>query len=503
MKLSELIAFRNRLDEMPVSKAQVAANYELNQLMHLVEQPLEQSIKQLTESFVPELKNRYDLISQAFDNFDQSIELVKQRVQNQIAEQEKYWFQKSYLLFEEAEECEKTDQILYGRKAAGEKSKQTLVAEDTLRSRLSKYADWRWPGMIIRPGLEDFIENMVGSDPLYIIDREYDLLQPSLNRFPPQYQNRLRPYTTNDWSDDLILEKIPNNQFGVCLVCNVFNYRPLEIIRRYLEEIYQKLRPGGALLMTYNDCDRASAVMLVEQFCTSYTPGYLIRDLTQNVGFEFVHTWSDGGPSVWLELRKPGQLLSNRGGQAIAAICNIDNYSNDVDFLRRKAYTNDEINEVHTCAIELGLDDAIIKTSNLYDLKVLIQKTIYEQHKQHEQEKLQNLHRLAIKYNIDVTLPNWKILIHESINQEIEENLQKKIKEFHDRARTFGVDPDGYSEDEINRLIAEVVDQRKKDELAQLRVRAMELQAGDPNLIRYGYSSEKLKQLIKAKEERQ
>jgi hypothetical protein len=202
-------------------------------------------------------------------------------------------------------------------------------------------------------------------------------------------------------------------------------------------------------------------------------------------------------------LRKPGQLLSNRGGQSIAAICNIDNYSNDVDFLRRKAYTNDEINEVHTCAIELGLDDAIIKTSNLYDLKVLIQKTIDEQHKQHEQEKLQNLHRLAIKYNIDVTLPNWKILIHESINQEIEENLQKKIKEFHDRARTFGVDPDGYSEDEINRLIAEVVDQRKKDELAQLRVRAMELQAGDPNLIRYGYSSEKLKQLIKAKEERQ
>ena len=29
----------------------------------------------------------------------------------------------------------------------------------------------------------------------------------------------------------------------------------------------------------------------------------------------------------------------------------------------------------------------------------------------------------------------------------------------------------------------------------------MELRAGDPNLIRYGYSAEKLKQLIKAKEE--
>ena len=54
---------------------------------------------------------------------------------------------------------------------------------------------------------------------------------------------------------------------------------------------------------------------------------------------------------------------------------------------------------------------------------------------------------------------------------------------------------------ELHEEMAKSVDQRKKEELVRLRQRAMELQAGDPNLIRYGYSAEKLKNLIKQKEE--
>ena len=74
----------------------------------------------------------------------------------------------------------------------------------------------------------------------------------------------------------------------------------------------------------------------------------------------------------------------------------------------------------------------------------------------------------------------------------------------HNRARSYNINPLIYDrEEEIHRLIAEAVAQRKKEELVKLRQRAMELQAGDTNLIRYGYSAEKLKQLIKEKEERQ
>jgi hypothetical protein len=117
---------------------------------------------------------------------------------------------------------------------------------------------------------------------------------------------------------------------------------------------------------------------------------------------------------------------------------------------------------------------------------------------------------LAIKYNIDVTLPNWKELSQDAALQEYEEIVQREkefkqqqIEKLHNRARSYGVNPTGHNEDEIHRLIAEEIDYRKKEELKQLRQRAMELQAGDPNLIKYGYSAEKLKQLIKEKEEKQ
>ena len=454
MKLSELVAFRNRLEELPVSAAEQAAQDKLDVLIHTVNHPHAQSMGQLAEPFVPALEANLKKIQAAFDDFSISVGQLKQQVRDQIAEQEKHWFQESYRVFEAAKDCEKTPQILHGRKVIGTmsgrsilhtrkdattKSERTIESENTLRARLSAYADWRWPGMIIRPGLEDFIENMVGSDPLYIVDREHDLLQPCLDRFPQAYQNRLRSYTTNDWSDQPILGKIPNNQFGVCLACNVFNYRPLEIIRRYLEEIYTKLRPGGVLLMTYNDCDHAQAVMLAEQGFASYTPGYLIQDLTQDVGFELIYTWSDGGPSVWLELHKPGQLLSNRGGQALAKIHNVSDYSNDIDYRIRRAYTKDEL------------------------------------------AKMQE----AKKYNIDISNLDWENILHVMLQEKEAEEHRIKLR----------------IAQELHEEMAKSVDQRKKEELVRLRQRAMELQAGDPNLIRYGYSAEKLKNLIKQKEE--
>jgi len=493
MKLSELIAFRNRLDEIKVDEAQVAANYKLDQLMHLVEHPLEQSIEPLTKSFIPDLKNRYALISQTFDNFDQNIELVKKRVQEQIVEQENHWFQESYRLFEEAELCEKPDQILYGRQPSGDKSPKTIESDATAYAKLSGYADWRWPGIIIRPGAEDFVNSMVGCDPLYIVDQEYDLLKPALNRFPELYQNRLRPYVTNEWSDDPILNKIPNGQFGVCLVNKVFDYRPLEIIRRYLEEIYQKLRPGGALIMTYNDCDRAHAVVLVEQFCTSYTPGYLIRDLVQNVGFELVYTWSDGGPSVWLELRKPGNLTSFRGGQTLGKLHHITDYIEDIDFITKRHYNKEELEEFKLRAVDYGAVYNEIANLSAAELVTVIENLwpTYQERCRVRHEEAQRLGEIERQKQL-------------KLQKKQEKQERKRIANLHELAKSRGINFTIHTkEEEIHRLIAEDTDRVKKEELRQLRQRAMQLNAGDPNLIKYGYSAEKLKQLIKAKEEGQ
>jgi hypothetical protein len=84
--------------------------------------------------------------------------------------------------------------------------------------------------------------------------------------------------------------------------------------------MFDKLRPGGTGIVTNNDCDRAPGVMLVEQKWCYYTPLNLILDYCRSIGYIIEFQWTDGGSSTWIELIKPGNLESIRGGQTLATI---------------------------------------------------------------------------------------------------------------------------------------------------------------------------------------
>ena len=101
---------------------------------------------------------------------------------------------------------------------------------------------------------------------------------------------------------------------------NFFEFKPFEIMKRYFVEIFTKLKPGGVLAMTFNDCDRDKGVMLVENHFCCYTPGCLVKELAKSLGFEIEFEWSDQGSTTWIEFKKPGHRQSLRGGQALAKI---------------------------------------------------------------------------------------------------------------------------------------------------------------------------------------
>ena len=315
MKLSELVAFKIELDRLSAPEIQFEANLKLSIISHLAE-----SSKIQFGNCTETIKNNQASINQAFDNFENSIQVLKSQIKKQIEQDEKHWFQESYRLFEDQEmgfSSLNPDLVLNRRLTV------TDTTMDFYRSRVMLYADWRYPGMIIHPGLEDFIKHMVMFDPLYLVDVDYNNLKPAIEQFVPEYQRRLRPYVLKrrgEVRDIPMLAQIPDNQMGICLVVNWFNYRPLELIKKYLIEIYQKLRPGGTLLMTFNDCDREKAVMLVEAASASYIPGSLLVELIASIGYEITLKWDDGGPTTWLEVKKPGELTSLRGGQTLAKI---------------------------------------------------------------------------------------------------------------------------------------------------------------------------------------
>ncbi len=309
MKLSELIAFRNQIDEFSTQTAQKLANQELNLAAYLSTQAPLQFV-----DYVSRFQQATDTINQAFDSFDLVVQELKQQVNLAVEQQEKHWFQESYKLYDIYMRRETPEYILNRRQKVSSEVELQFV------TRLQNYTDWRFPGLIIRPGLEKFTHAMVPNDPLYLVDQSRDLLKPAVESFSEPYQRRLRTYVIDERATDPILQCLPDGQFGLCFVYNFFNFRPLELIRTWLNEIYTKLRPGGVLIMTINDCDREAGVILAENYYACYTPGRLILTMVESIGFEVLYTWNDPGPITWIEMRKPGELTSMRGGQTLAKI---------------------------------------------------------------------------------------------------------------------------------------------------------------------------------------
>jgi SAM-dependent methyltransferase len=223
-------------------------------------------------------------------------------------------YRESSRLYEE-EMCFETNEYILNRRLSIDEESNIL-----LRSRLRNVSDWRLPGMIIRPGRESFVEDLVPMDPLYLVDHHQELLDPGILKFTVEYQRRLRPYVVKEYHSNAILELLPDDQFGIIFAYNYFNYKPMEIIQRYLTEVFKKLRPGGVFIFTFNDCNRAHAVALAEQHFMCYTPGKEIQAYAETLGYELTPIHHGTGDLSWIELRKPGEIRSIRGGQSLARI---------------------------------------------------------------------------------------------------------------------------------------------------------------------------------------
>jgi len=316
MNFIELVRLGNQLENLTVSDIQQDAGLRFELLQYKSNVPL----AHIPTNFYQDLADKNRILQKAFGDLEQSLHDLKLEVQRRIEVEGRSWLQKSYTLYEqqiESGDSQKPEVVGYHR---NKPIKLDAETEKLFKTRVAAYCDWHYPAMIIHPMLESFVHDMLASDPLYVVDESHYLLEPTLEQFNPVYKNRLRSYVIEESFDRPILTPLPDQQIGFCLAYNYFNYRPFEIIKIYLNEIYEKLLPGGVLAMTFYDCDRYQAMQAVDQYITCYTPGTLVRGWAKYLGFEEVFCHQDDGASVWIEFRKPGQLSSLRGGQALAKI---------------------------------------------------------------------------------------------------------------------------------------------------------------------------------------
>lgn len=309
MKLSEIVAYLNLLDSLSTHNEAAESTRRLAAVLHVITNHAVQ-----VNTCSQDLAKNFDAVKLELDNFESTITQVKQRLTELLNQLEPEYLTESYRLFDQEMRHDSPQYIL---------SRQLNISHDSrvkLQHRLKNLTDWRLPGMIIGPRQETFIEHMVPMDPLYVIDTHQDLLTPAVKNFTPDYQRRLRQYVVNDHVPGAILDQLPTGQFGVIFAYNYFNYRPMPVISRYLQEIAVKLRPGGTFVMTYNNCDRAHGVGLAEQSWMCYTPKRLIVQSAVAAGLELVSATDESGDVSWIEFVCPGELKTFRGGQTLAKI---------------------------------------------------------------------------------------------------------------------------------------------------------------------------------------
>lgn len=316
MTFSELVRLSNNLDTLTMQDMLDLSQQRFEHIIHettITNSGLE-NVCRLN------LADRNQILKNSFDAFEKSLDEFKNEVKLRIEQEGKFWLQRSLRRYER-----QLDTGLYQQPESVDlhKNKLVILDEDTkslLHTRVGAYCDWHYNAMIIHPTQEGFIDHMVGSDILYVLDENMYLLDPVLEKFNTVYRNRLRVNTIEETFDKPMLAMVPDNQIAFCLVYNYLNYKPFEMIQLYLNEIYQKLCPGGVAIITYNDSDRHQAIPMIEQEITCYTPATLVEGWTRYLGFEEIYRHQNDSASTWLELRKPGKLTSLKGGQTLAKI---------------------------------------------------------------------------------------------------------------------------------------------------------------------------------------
>lgn len=314
MKLSGIVSYKNLLDTLSSKPEAEDLNHKITGMIDLVDSSDVQTL-----ALLDQMKSTHQVIQRAHAQFEQQFAQLKQQVQNLIEQHEPEYFQNSFELFDEGYRNDTPENTRDRRMG------MDVGTFEIIKKRLKLYTNWQHPGMILRPAHEH-VQDLVACDPMYFVDTSTEMLDLTQPWFTPEYQDRLRRYVIDEYSDQPFFENLPKRCFGLIYSFHFFNFRPWIVFQQYLRECFELLRPGGILVFTYNNCDIANRVEIVEHYCACYTPGRLVKDYVTQLGYEIVHTFDDVSGTSWMELRRPGNYSSIRGGQTLATIYSRSNY---------------------------------------------------------------------------------------------------------------------------------------------------------------------------------
>ena len=375
MNLSSLVEFLNYMDEYDLATAYTESIGPVSRIAKMISNSdvVSQSLKNPVDRSMTN-------VDQALQSFSKSVREFRRQIMNQIERQESEYFVASTELFNTGYRNDSVDHII----------NRTMSLSDTaaafFEQRLKMHTTWQHAGLIFRPVHLSAFHEIVALDPMYLVDTHNELLTSRTQQFNERYQRRVRNYIIDDYSEGTLLDQLPRNQFGLVAAQNFFNFKPIEIINRIITEVYDLLKPGGAFVFTYNNCDLAGGVKLAERNFTCYTPGRLIKQAAAAAGYQLNFEHNEiNGVSI-LELGRPGERDSLRGGQTLAVIKDSTEVAVEpvpkktkqsktpkaIDTASTRYYTDEERVRLQMSAVALGIDTEQ-RILNDYTMEVLEQ----------------------------------------------------------------------------------------------------------------------------------
>ena len=315
MNLSTLVKYRNGIKLTNISQVYAKLTNDLKELntgLDLFEMNFDQAkekILQYSDSANSNLKE----IDQTLEQFKKSLDLLIESI-------EPDHYLKSSELYQEFVNADTPDYIFKRSELYPLFTDAEFLKFFSLR--IKSYVDFKYPALEIRPLGGQISELLVGCDPLYLIDTDQALLSKVKTQWTPAFQNRVRYYTYNENNLES-LNRLPQHQFGLIVISEMFNYKPVEVIESYLKIFWDLLRPGGSVVFTFNDCDLPEHVVKYEHMYSLYTPGKKIKHICNNIGYNIQYTFTLKGLVSWIEVSKPGILAGIRAGQTLGKIENM------------------------------------------------------------------------------------------------------------------------------------------------------------------------------------
>jgi len=322
MNLIDLVKYKSIVDQLSLQEPKLAIQALLEQFnndlnTHNID----------FDNFKNSISDRQQNIMAELDMLYQDLDQFKLKISRTIASVETpYLTTKSEKIYNEGLDDD------WDYKLDRDRFKNLLYDTDTrdfFLGRVKEHVNWKYPGLQLGPRLGDITDHLVALDPLYLVDQHQDMFKVVKQLWSSQYQQRVRYYVNDEQKLNVFsifskptdpLAQLPFNQLGLIVAVDYFNFRPLRLIKQYLAGMSQLLRPGGVAIFTYNNCDYPIGVDNFLNSYYTYTPGRLVKSACVEYGFKIISSFDMDNNVSWLEIKKPGERSSLKGGQSLAAI---------------------------------------------------------------------------------------------------------------------------------------------------------------------------------------